>query len=401
MNTELKILIFLLAVSIILMIWFVIKKATINFYAKPNKEIESVEYKETETQTNSVEQVEKQEILNEQSNAEENIEEQLKIGSITSLPSETENQKIIEDRKIFAKKVLFCSVNTQDYYNELNNKFLSFKKIKARISKRCVSYRKGRVLVAKITIRGKTLKLHLALDVKDFNKNVYFQTDLSNFVTYKDVPFAVKVKSSRGCKRAIELIDALASKFNLQRDNNYQYIDSFVALKEFIKLDNEKAQVNKTSLLNVQENICQDKTASLSFLQKIVRLEENVKGYYNAIIDKFVSMRKTTIRPSSKYTTIRHKGELIAKLTIRGKTLSLFVALNPADYDFGYYFQKDMSNVKNYAKTPCLVKIKSDRGLKRALMLIDSLVDKIGIEYKSRYTKIDAIKEIEALIGQR
>ena len=50
----------------------------------------------------------------------------------------------------------------------------------------------GRKLLAKITVRGKTLKLHLALDVAKFNKNVFFQKDMSSVKAYAEVPFTVE-----------------------------------------------------------------------------------------------------------------------------------------------------------------------------------------------------------------
>ncbi len=109
----------------------------------------------------------------------------------------------------FSKKFLNLDSVSKDYFYAIHNELLSYKKVRDRLSFKGISYRLGRKLLAKVTIRGKTLKLNLALNVNDFNKNVYFQKDLSNLKTYQDVPFSVKVKSERGKKNALKLIESL------------------------------------------------------------------------------------------------------------------------------------------------------------------------------------------------
>ena len=135
----------------------------------------------------------------------------------------------------FAHKMLFIDKKTQSYYDAINNNFRSMRKINPRISSKGVSYRMGRELVAKITVRGKTMKLHLALDVKAFDEKIYFQKDMSDVKSYAEVPFTVKVKSDRGLKNAIKLIDALAELKGVERKTRYTEIDSIEALKEIAK----------------------------------------------------------------------------------------------------------------------------------------------------------------------
>ena len=93
----------------------------------------------------------------------------------------------------------------------------------------------GRKLLAKITVRGKTLKLHLSLSVDEFNNNVYFQKDLSSVKTYEDVPFTVKVKSNRGVNNAIRLINALMDKEGVQLKRNFEYVNAIKQLSDFEK----------------------------------------------------------------------------------------------------------------------------------------------------------------------
>ena len=131
----------------------------------------------------------------------------------------------------FSEKMLAMDAKVQAYYNELYNKFISFRKINPRVSSKCASFRLGRMLVAKITVRGKTMKMHLALDVNKFEDNVYFQKDLSSVKAYAEVPFTVKVKSDRGLKNALKLVDALATDKAIESKTRYNAVDAIANLK--------------------------------------------------------------------------------------------------------------------------------------------------------------------------
>lgn len=143
---------------------------------------------------------------------------------------DTEDDRDIVKRIPFAQKMLTIDEKTQQYYVVIDNAFRKMRKINARISTRCVSYRLGRELVAKITIRGKTMKLHLALSPNEFSKNIYFQKDLSDTKSYAEVPMEVKIKSDRGLKKALKLISILQEKKSIENKSRYLEVDSIVTL---------------------------------------------------------------------------------------------------------------------------------------------------------------------------
>lgn len=131
----------------------------------------------------------------------------------------------------FCEKMLFLDRKTQEFYNALNNEFISYRKINDRVSSKGVSYRLGRDLVAKITVRGKTMRLHLALPINGFEQKIFFQKDLSDVKAYAEVPFTVKVKSDRGLKNAIKLISALSEAKAIEKKTRYNQVDSIEELK--------------------------------------------------------------------------------------------------------------------------------------------------------------------------
>lgn len=171
---------------------------------------------------------------------EEVVEVKEEVAAAVDSAPETDDDDLGDDRDIikripFSHKMLFIDKKTQSYYDVINNKFRSMRKINPRVSSKGVSYRLGRELVAKITVRGKTMKLHLALDVAKFEEKIYFQKDLSSVKSYAEVPFTVKVKSDRGLKNALKLIDALMETKAIEAKTRYTEIDSIEALKEIAK----------------------------------------------------------------------------------------------------------------------------------------------------------------------
>ena len=148
---------------------------------------------------------------------------------------DVEDDRETARRVPFAEKMLYMDRKTQEYYDAINNKFISLRRINPRVSSKGVSYRLGRELVAKITVRGKTMKLHLALDTAAFEEKIYFQKNLSDVKAYAEVPFTVKVKSDRGLKNALKLIDALVEAKGIESKVRFNKADSIEDIKEIAR----------------------------------------------------------------------------------------------------------------------------------------------------------------------
>ena len=78
------------------------------------------------------------------------------------------------------------------------------------------------------------MRLHLALNLNDFAQNIYFQKDMSDVKAYEEVPFMVKVKSDRGLKKALELVEALCQAKAIEKKSRFVEIDAIQELKEKI-----------------------------------------------------------------------------------------------------------------------------------------------------------------------
>ena len=114
--------------------------------------------------------------------------------------------------KPFVVKMQETTELNRDYYSSIKNKFLQYRKITARISKKCESFRCGRTLIAKINIVGKTMRVYLALDPKKYPVNIYFQKDAGDKKAYEEVPMMMRVKSDRALRRTYTLIEGLMAE---------------------------------------------------------------------------------------------------------------------------------------------------------------------------------------------
>ncbi len=138
------------------------------------------------------------------------------------------------NKKPFSEKLIEAKEETQKYFNAVHNELVSYKRVNSRVSRRGMSYRAGRTLIAKIGLRGKTLTGYFNLDLNAFNEKTFFQKDMSATKAYEEVPFAVKIKSERACNNATKLVTAVAEKFELKKNPKFEEVN---AIEEFKKND--------------------------------------------------------------------------------------------------------------------------------------------------------------------
>lgn len=117
--------------------------------------------------------------------------------------------------KTFEDRLNEADEQTRANYEEIKAELLSFKKVKQRISRKCDSYRLGRDLLAKIIIRGKSVRVFFALDPKAYEETVYHHKDMGAKKAYEEVPMAVRIRSPRSLKKAKRLVDEIATKNEL------------------------------------------------------------------------------------------------------------------------------------------------------------------------------------------
>ena len=104
----------------------------------------------------------------------------------------------------------------KDAYNELKSEILSYG-IKSRVSSTGDTFRLHTKEYVKMVVAGKTLKLYLALDPKDYKDTTYPFDDASRMAAHKETPFVFKIKSALSVRRAKVLIGDAAKKDGLEQ----------------------------------------------------------------------------------------------------------------------------------------------------------------------------------------
>lgn len=124
-------------------------------------------------------------------------------------------------RRSFQSKLIQSSADVKAFYSEIKNELLSYRKVKSRVSWNCDTFNQGRVQLAKINVRGKTLCIYLALTPDTYKDSKYFFTDMSGKAQYETTPMMLKIKSARGVKHAKELIADVAANYGLSKNEGY------------------------------------------------------------------------------------------------------------------------------------------------------------------------------------
>lgn len=128
---------------------------------------------------------------------------------------------VVHYRRSFMARLIQSQDKVQDYYNGLKNVLLSYEGVKSRVSWNYDSFNRGRKQLAKMNIRGKSLMLYLALDPKEFEDTKYFFTDVSDKTKFSKVPMRVKIRSGRGFKHGVELIEKLMAQMEISHRKTY------------------------------------------------------------------------------------------------------------------------------------------------------------------------------------
>ncbi len=287
----------------------------------------------------------------------------------------------IRYRKSFKAKLIQSDDIVKDYYLIVRAALFRYKKIRRRECFSRENYYVGRINVAKLAIRGKTLVLYLALNPEEFVGKKYRFKDLSDKKRYSKTPFMVRITSTRAARWACELIDSMLND-NIYHDD-YQPDHSTIPFertsallkKGLIRAFTPDGKIELTEYILTQLESVDGSGRNVSvykqsFAAKIIRADKTLQNYYSEIKNELLSYKKVKERSSWNAESFYVGRTTKAKLTLRGKTLTLFLALDPKDYVGTKYHARDFSHRKKYAATPVAVKIKSGRGLKFACELV-------------------------------
>ena len=132
----------------------------------------------------------------------------------------------------------------------------------------------------------------------------------------------------------------------------------------------------------------------IPFEERIVSADKAMKDNYNELKNEILSYGVKS-RISNSGDTFRLHRKTYVKITIAGKSLKLYFALDPKDYKDSTIPFQDAGEKNAYAEIPFVFKVKSELSMKRAKQLIQDVMEKDGLE-QGVVESVNWVKEIKA-----
>ncbi len=160
----------------------------------------------------------------------------------------------------------------------------------------------------------------------------------------------------------------------------------------------EELPITKESQVIVQDFQIVDeegkpKKIKRRFNSKMMFAPYETKEYYNEI-KNYLQMYRAKGRYSARCESYRYKG-LVAKVALGGKSIKVFLAIDPSFIDENpKYHLKNVSEKKQYAEVPVMIKVRSARALKYFKELVDYMMANRLVKPKRNYTPVNYMPQL-------
>lgn len=163
--------------------------------------------------------------------------EALREGIALVMPDEDETGEMgVRYDRSFTAKLIQSSDEVKEWYGEIKNYLLSFRKVHARTSWSRESFRIGRDCFARLVIKGKTLCILLAIIPPSCQDTKYKTEDLADLSSCKDTPCLYRIKSNRRLTYAKELIDIILQEYDAKLIKNREAVDYYMPYEGTVDL---------------------------------------------------------------------------------------------------------------------------------------------------------------------
>lgn len=132
----------------------------------------------------------------------------------------------------------------------------------------------------------------------------------------------------------------------------------------------------------------------IPFTERMLDAEKEMQNDYNELKNEILSYGVNS-RVSNSGDTFRLHRKTYVKITIAGKSLKLYFALDPQDYADSKMPIGDASQHAVYAEIPLIFKVKSGLSMRRAKELIRDVMTKDGLE-QGEIGSVNWVKELKA-----
>ena len=175
---------------------------------------------------------------------------------------------------------------------------------------------------------------------------------------------------------ALAVVDVLyALKLLKGREANKEVVESNEPVVE--EKEDEDEEVIK--LWDEQSHSYTIIRLTKGFEARLRQSNDEIKGYYDSVKNELLSYTKVKSKISFKHEAFKFGKDCIARLKFRGKTLCLYLSLDPKVYENTKYKVEDMSEISTSSEVPTMYRINLPRREVYAKELIKDLMEKVGV----------------------
>lgn len=132
----------------------------------------------------------------------------------------------------------------------------------------------------------------------------------------------------------------------------------------------------------------------IGFAERLLKSDKELHDLYNELKNEILSYGVKS-RISAFGDTFRLHKKMYVRITVAGKSLKLYFALDPKDYEGSTIPVQDASSKEMYAEIPLVFKVKSGLSVRRCKELIQAVMEKDNLE-QGEVGKVNWIKELKA-----
>lgn len=131
------------------------------------------------------------------------------------------------------------------------------------------------------------------------------------------------------------------------------------------------------------------------YATKLKLTSDDIKAFYADIKNELLSYGIKN-RVSKTKENFNKGRDTVARIALNGKTMKVYLALDPKSLDEKYYHHKDMSDKKAVEDIPTMMPVRSKTAVNKVKELIAMLAQKIEMPKKPKYKSKDFAEELSA-----
>lgn len=183
---------------------------------------------------------------------------------------------------------------------------------------------------------------------------------------------------------AVIITPILESKLTKERFKRYQFILGESEVSE----ETVTTEQNKFFSFGARKD-------TRTFIERLESASDTVKARYNLLNDTLLRLEKVRVIEGKTQHSYRCGNLAVARFTIRGKTLNIYLGLDPKEFENTKYIYTDVSAVNKHANYPMRIKLSSDRQARWANELILLFAKNNGITLLDKPQEVEIIESSE------